>query len=72
MEFDIRDLVCFFRWLIRESHGTIDSSRSVQTYWNVLCIVRRQETGLIDMDPVLKHQMMNVRAYEGNWQRGND
>jgi len=61
VEFDIRDLVCFFRWLIRESHGTIDSSRSVQTYWNVLCIVRRQETGLIDMDPVLKHQMMNAR-----------
>ena len=71
MEFDIGDLVCFFRWLIRESHGTIDSSRSVQTYWNVLCILRRQETGLIDIDPVLKHQMMNVRAHESNCQ-GND
>ena len=41
-------------------------SRSVQTYLNVLCILRRQETGLIDIDPVLKHHMMNVRAYEGN------
>jgi hypothetical protein len=59
-EFSIRDLVCFFCWLIRESHGSIDCSRSVQTYWNVLCMVRRQETGLIDIDPVTKHQMKNV------------
>ncbi|KAF2240201.1 hypothetical protein BU26DRAFT_512420 [Trematosphaeria pertusa] len=55
------DLGCFFRWLLRESRGSIDSSRSLQTYWNVLCIVRRQETGRIDIDPVVKHQMKNVK-----------
>lgn len=57
----MQDLASFFRWLLRESRGSIDSSRTVQTYWNVLCILRRQETGRIDIDPVTKHQMFNVR-----------
>jgi len=56
-----------FRWLIRESRGSIDCSRTVQTYWNVLCIPRRQETGRIDIDPVTKYQMSNVRRVPILW-----
>jgi hypothetical protein len=53
--------------LIRESRGSIDCSRTVQTYWNVLCMLRRQETGRIDIDPVTKHQMFNVRRVLTLW-----
>jgi hypothetical protein len=40
-----------FRWLLRESRGSIEPSRNVQTYWNILCMV------LIHIDQVTKYQM---------------
>ncbi|OCK73115.1 hypothetical protein K432DRAFT_430744 [Lepidopterella palustris CBS 459.81] len=62
-EFTVQDLSSFFRWLLRESRGSVDSFRSVQTYWNVLCIVRRQETGRIEVDPATKHSMIGARQH---------
>lgn len=61
-EFTIKDIACFFRWLVWESRGAIELSRSVETYWNNLGLLRRQETGQIYIDPVLRHQWKNVQA----------
>ncbi|KAJ9646989.1 hypothetical protein H2199_001975 [Coniosporium tulheliwenetii] len=59
--FSVGDLHNFFYYLIRESEGRLDSARSLQTYWNVLCIVREMDTGGLKVDPLTKAQMIAVR-----------
>ncbi|KAJ9644078.1 hypothetical protein H2199_003946 [Coniosporium tulheliwenetii] len=59
--FSVRDLHNFFYYVIRESEGRLDSARSLQTYWNVLCIVREMDTGGLKVDPLTKAQMIGVR-----------
>ncbi|KAF2216846.1 hypothetical protein CERZMDRAFT_92918 [Cercospora zeae-maydis SCOH1-5] len=53
-------LHCFFHWLLT-ARPSIRRTASVQTYWNVLCIVRKTETGEQFIDQVIESQMHGVR-----------
>ena len=63
--FTEQDVSCFLDWLVEESRGGIGSARSVQTYWNTLCTVRRVETGNITIDAHMKYRMTNVSVPTG-------
>ena len=34
---------------------------TLQTYWNVFYLVRKKETGCLEIDPLIKSQMHGVR-----------
>ena len=53
----INVLYAFFDWLLRERKNSLGASSSLQTYWNALCLVRKQETGYHQIDPLIKSQM---------------
>ncbi|KAL8626100.1 hypothetical protein Q9189_008220 [Teloschistes chrysophthalmus] len=57
----INVLYAFFDWLLRERKGSLGAASSLQTYWNALCLVRKQETGCHQIDPLIKSQMHGVR-----------
>ncbi|KAI4213155.1 MAG: hypothetical protein L6R36_009463 [Xanthoria steineri] len=39
----------------------LGTASSLQIYWNALCLVRKQETGCHQIDPLIKSQMHGVR-----------
>ncbi|KAL8800746.1 MAG: hypothetical protein Q9182_004951 [Xanthomendoza sp. 2 TL-2023] len=57
----INVLYAFFDWLLRERKGSLGAASSLQIYWNALCLVRKQETGSHQIDPLIKSQMYRVR-----------
>ena len=56
----INVLYAFFDWLLRERKDRLGAASSLQTYWNALCLVRKQETGYHQIDPLIKSQMHGV------------
>ncbi|CAK4031768.1 C2H2 finger domain-containing [Lecanosticta acicola] len=58
-------LHCFFHWLLT-NRPNIRRTASVQTYWNVLCIVRKTVTGEQFIDQVIKSQMHGLAGITGN------
>lgn len=56
----IKVLYTFFSWLLGERKGSIGAASSLQTYWNAWCLVRKQETGGHQLDPLIKTQMRGV------------
>jgi len=56
----INVLYAFFDWLLRERKNSLGAASSLQTYWNALCLVRKQETGCHLLDPLIKSQMHGV------------
>ncbi|KAL8626093.1 hypothetical protein Q9189_008226 [Teloschistes chrysophthalmus] len=53
----INILYAFFDWLLRERKNSLGAASSLQTYWNALCLVRKQETrlspdGSADQEPM--------------------
>lgn len=50
----------FFHWLLQERSETLRSAGTLQTYWNTFCIVRKNETGCVTIDPLIKSQMCGV------------
>ncbi|KAL9027313.1 MAG: hypothetical protein Q9196_004144 [Gyalolechia fulgens] len=57
----INVLYAFFDWLLRERKGSLGAASSLQIYWNASCLVRKQETGCYQIDPLIKSQMHGVR-----------
>lgn len=53
-------LYAFFDWLLTKREDSIGAASSLQTYWNAWCLVRRQETGCFQVDPLIKNQMHGV------------
>lgn len=39
----------------------VGAASTLQTYWNVFCLVRKKETGCQEIDPLVKSQMQGVR-----------
>nr|POE75083.1 hypothetical protein CFP56_78195 [Quercus suber] len=58
--FRIQDLYNFFHWMLREGSGRIRVSRTLQTYWNTLTLVRQLETGCFDMARAVQVEMCGV------------
>ncbi|KAK0255783.1 hypothetical protein LTR35_018293, partial [Friedmanniomyces endolithicus] len=49
------------------SRGTLRHASTLQTYWDTLCLVRKEETGLYVVEPHVKDAVVGVRqqlAYE--------
>ena len=40
----------------------LGAARTLQTYWNVFCLVRKKETGCLEIEPLIKSQMHRVPA----------
>jgi len=38
----------------------VGAASTLQTYWNVFCLVRKKETGYLEIDPLVKSQMHGV------------
>lgn len=53
-------LYVFFDWLIEKRKDTLGAASTLQTYWNVFCLVRKKETGYHMLDPLIKSQMHGV------------
>ncbi|KAF2158757.1 hypothetical protein M409DRAFT_30718 [Zasmidium cellare ATCC 36951] len=51
----------FFHWLLHRRRESLRSASSLQTYWNVFTLMRRSETGIIDVPLLIKSQMHGVR-----------
>ncbi|OQN95439.1 hypothetical protein B0A48_18547 [Cryoendolithus antarcticus] len=47
--------------MLGEKSDTLRTASTLQTYWNTLCLVRRKETGLFAIDPMIKSQMHGIR-----------
>ena len=56
----INILYAFFDWLLMERKDSLGAASSLQTYWNALCLVRKQVTGCHQIDPLIKSQMHGV------------
>ena len=56
----INVLYAFFDWLLRERKDSLGAASSLQTYWNAFCLLRRQETGRYQIDPLIKSQIYRV------------
>ena len=56
----INVLYAFFDWLLTERKDSIGAASSLQTYWNALCLMRKQETGCHQLNPLIKSQMHGV------------
>ena len=39
------------------------AASTLQTYWNVFCLVRKKETGSLEIDPLVKSQMHGVSEH---------
>lgn len=50
----------FFDWLLKTLRDTIQGAGTVQTYWNTLCIIRSRSTAGVQLDPLIKQQMIGV------------
>ncbi len=59
-DISINVLYAFFDWLLRERKDSLGAASSLQTYWNAFCLVRKQETGRHQIDPLIKSQMHGV------------
>ena len=59
--FPIGVLNSFFHWLLHERSDSLHAKSSVQTYWNALSLVRRNETGCCVIDLETKSEWQGVR-----------
>lgn len=50
----INVLYAFWDWLLTERKASIGAASSLQTYWNAWCLVRKQESGGYQLDPLIK------------------
>ncbi|TKA25160.1 hypothetical protein B0A54_17675 [Friedmanniomyces endolithicus] len=65
--FTTQILSLFFHFLLEQSRGTLRHASTLQTYWDTLCLVRKEETGLYVVEPHVKDAVVGVRqqlAYE--------
>ena len=53
----INTLFAFFDWLLRKRKNSLGATSSLQTYWNALCLVRKQMTNYHQINPLIKNQM---------------
>lgn len=60
-EVSINVLYVFFDWLLLVRKDTLSAASTLQTYWNVFCLVRKKITGFQEIDPLIKSQMQEVR-----------
>ncbi|KAF2752834.1 hypothetical protein EJ05DRAFT_505659 [Pseudovirgaria hyperparasitica] len=58
--FEMIDIYGFFDWWIEESCGSFDACSTLQTYWNVLGLVRHENFHLM-VDPTTKEEATNAR-----------
>ena len=58
----INVLFVFFDWLLSVRKDRLGAASTLQTYWNVFCLVRKKETGCLEIDPLIKSQMHGVRG----------
>ncbi|KAK4570553.1 hypothetical protein LTR86_002635 [Recurvomyces mirabilis] len=59
--YQVPDLYDFFYWMLSERKGRIKKTRTVQTYWNTLTLIRQLETGSFDVEPAVQVEMCGVR-----------
>ena len=59
----INVLYVFFDWLLTNRKGTLGAASTLQTYWNVFCLMRKKETGYQMIDPLVKSQMHGVGSH---------
>jgi len=57
----IKVLDSFFHWVLHTRRESLRSASSLQTYWNVFTLMRRSETGIIDVPLLIKAQMCAIR-----------
>ena len=62
-QISINVLYVFFDWLLSVRRDSVSAADTLQTYWNVFCLVRKKETGCQDIDSLLKSQMQGVREH---------
>ena len=60
-EISINILYVFFDWLLSIRKDRLSAASTLQTYWNVFCLVQKKETGYLEIDPLIKSQMHGVR-----------
>lgn len=56
----INVLYVFIDWLLKKPKDRFGAASSLQTYWNALCLVRKQETGCHQIAPFIKNQMHGI------------
>ncbi|KAF1980648.1 hypothetical protein K402DRAFT_387753 [Aulographum hederae CBS 113979] len=62
IEFSPSILNAFWDWFLKTRQPRISSSRTIQTYWNTLCMIYYETSGESKIDLNLKHQMEGIRA----------
>ena len=53
-------LFVFFDWLLSVRKDRLGAASTLQTYWNVFCLVRKKETGYLEINPLIKSQIHGV------------
>lgn len=55
----------FFPWILLHRGDSLSTVNALPTYWIVLCMFRRQETGGLGMEGSQKRQAQGVSSMEG-------
>lgn len=50
----IKVLDNFFHYVLYSRRGSVCHVSTLQTYWNVFTLMRRKETGILAIDPLVK------------------
>lgn len=58
----INILYVFFDRLLKIRKDRIGEVGTLQPFWNVFCQVQKKETGCLQIDPLIKGQMHEVRS----------
>ena len=56
----IKVLDNFFHYVLHTRRASVRHASTLQTYWNVFTLMRRRETGIVDITPLVKTQMHGV------------
>lgn len=56
----IKVLDNFFHYVLHVRRASVRHASTLQTYWNVFTLMRRKETGIVDINPLVKTQMHGV------------
>ena len=56
----INILFVFFDWLFSVQKDRQSAASTLQTYWNVFCLVRKKETDRPEIDPLIKSQIHGI------------
>ncbi|KAK1810844.1 hypothetical protein LTR12_014803 [Friedmanniomyces endolithicus] len=57
----VQDLYNSFYRMLSERRGRIKKTRTIQTHWNALTLVRQLETGCVDVEPAVRIEICGMR-----------